>query len=272
VAGRRARGARRRLARSQHFLRSRELAADLVRAACIATDDYVVDLGAGTGRLTAELARRARCVLAVELDPSLAARLRGRWANVEVVEGDAAAVDLPEEPFRVVANLPFDRTNDLLRRLLDDPATPLTRADLIVAWGVALKRGVPWPSTFNDVVWGALYSVSIERRLPRIAFDPPPRVDAGVLVFRRRPTPLVPADAMPLYRAFVARGFRHGLDRVVSGRRMGGIAERGAAARDLDAYQWAELFLRERRATRPRRRRAGTRSARAPSRRRARRP
>jgi 23S rRNA (adenine-N6)-dimethyltransferase len=244
VSGRRARGARRRLARSQHFLRSRELAADLVRAASVSADDYVVDVGAGTGRLTAELARTARRVLAVELDPSLAARLRGRWANVEVVEGDAAAVDLPDEPFRVVANLPFDRTNDLLRRLLDDPAMPLTRADLIVAWGVALKRGVPWPSTFNDVVWGALYSVSIERRLPRIAFDPPPSVDAGVLVFRRRQTALVPAAAMPAYRAFVARGFRHGLSRLVGARRLVGIAERSATARELDAHQWAELFLR----------------------------
>jgi 23S rRNA (adenine-N6)-dimethyltransferase len=246
VPGRRARGARRRLARSQHFVRNRELAADLVRAACIAADDYVVDLGAGTGRLTAEVAGRARRVLAVELDPSLAARLQGRWANVEVVEGDAAAVDLPTEPFRVVANLPFDRTNDLLRRLLDDPATPLMRADLIVAWGVALKRGVPWPSTFNDVVWGALYGVSIERRLPRIVFEPPPSVDAGVLVFRRRPTPLVPADGIRAYRSFVARGFRHGLSRVVSRKRLGRIAERGATARELDAYQWAELFLRTR--------------------------
>ena len=255
MSGRRARGARRRLARSQHFLRNRELAADLVRAASVGTDDYVVDLGAGTGLLTAELARTARRVLAVELDPYLAAGMRGRWRNVEVVEGDATAVDLPDEPFRVVANLPFDRTNDLLRQLLDDPATPLTRADLIVAWGVALKRGVPWPSTFNDVVWGALYSVSIERRLPRVAFAPPPSVDAGVLVFRRRAMPLIPADAIPAYRAFVARGFRHGVSRVVSGRRAAGIAERGTTARELDAHEWAELFLHRQRRSRSARRR-----------------
>jgi 23S rRNA (adenine-N6)-dimethyltransferase len=247
VAGRRVRAARRRQARSQHFLRSSDLAAELVRCADVAADEYIVDLGAGTGRLTAELARIARRVLAVELDPALAARLRGRWTNVEVVEGDAAAIRLPHEPFRVVANLPFDRTNELLRLLFDDPAKPLARADLIVQWGVALKRGVPWPSTFNDVVWGALYSASIERRLPRIAFDPPPSVDAGVLVFRRRPTPLVPSAEVPAYRAFVARGFRHGLSRVVSARRVARIAERGAAARDLDAYQWAELFLHRRR-------------------------
>ena len=44
--------------------------------------DLVVDLGAGTGRLTSELARSARRVLAVELDPHLADGLRGHWTNV----------------------------------------------------------------------------------------------------------------------------------------------------------------------------------------------
>ena len=52
----------------------------------------MLDLGAGTGRLTAELASAARHVVAVELDARMAGRLSGRWPNVEVVEGDAAAV------------------------------------------------------------------------------------------------------------------------------------------------------------------------------------
>src|SRR5688500_19093807 len=103
----------------------------------------MLDLGAGSGRLTAALAQRARRVVAVELDPHWAGVLRGRWPNVDVVEGDATRVPLPSEPFRVVANVPFDRTTEILRRLLDDPRTPLVRADLVVEWGVALKRASP---------------------------------------------------------------------------------------------------------------------------------
>ena len=150
-------------------------------------------------------------MLAVELDGKRAATLRGRWPNVEVIEGDAARIRLPREPFRVVANPPFDRTTDLLRMLLDDPRTALVRADLIVEWGVAVKRGLPWPSTLNDVVWGAFYETSVERRLPRIAFEPPPAVDAGLLVFTRRATPLVPLglahDYLALPRAAFAAGY-----------------------------------------------------------------
>jgi len=182
-------------------------------------------------------------VVAVELDPHWAAHLRGRWRNVQIIEADAAALRLPWEPFRVVANLPFGRTTDLLHLLLDDPRTPLTRADLIVQWGVALKRGLPWPSTLNDVVWGAFYETSVTRRLPRIAFEPPPAVDAGVLVVRRRATPLIPLELASRYRLFAAGGFRRGLPSVVSPRALGRIAERGASARDLDVHQWAELFL-----------------------------
>ncbi len=195
--------------------------------------------------MTAELAQTAGRVLAVELDPTWAARLRGRWRNVEVIEGDAAGIQLPREPFSVVANLPFDRTTDLLHMLLDDPRTELVRADVIVEWGVAVKRGLPWPSTLNDVIWGAFYETSIARRLPRIAFDPAPAVDAGVLVFRRRAAPLIPPESAHGYRRFAARGFRGGLRSVGPTRALKGIAERGATARDLDAHQWAELFLRQ---------------------------
>lgn len=242
MAGRRATRASQPRTRSRHFLRSSALAAELVRDAGVGPGDLVVDLGAGSGRLTAALACAARRVVAVELDPHLAHRLRGRWPNVDVVQGDAALVALPAEPFRVVANLPFDRTTDLLRRLFDDPRLPLVRADLVVDWRVAWKRGVPWPSTLNGVVWGAFYEIAVARRLARDAFEPPPSVDAGVLVFRRRPEPLVAVDRAAAYRAFAAEGFRNGPRAVAPGRALNRVCRRAAAARDLDAHQWAELF------------------------------
>lgn len=232
MAGRRA-SARPSRPRSRHFLRSGSLAAAIVAGADVSSRDLVVDIGAGSGRLTAELARVARRVVAIELDPHLAARLSGRWPNVHVVAGDALAVELPDEPFRVVANIPFAHTNELLHRLLDDPRLPLVRADLIVEWGVAVKRGLPAPSSVSGILWGAFHELRVERKLPAAAFDPPPSCDAGVLVATRRARPLIAPDALPAYRRFVADAFRRG-------RRVG-----GALPRDLDAHQWAERFRRE---------------------------
>jgi 23S rRNA (adenine-N6)-dimethyltransferase len=231
VSERRVRTSRRpRRAPSQHFLR-KAVAAELVRDAAVGSSDLVLDLGAGTGRLTAELARAARRVVAVELDPRLARRLRGRWPNVDVIEADARDVALPAGPFRVVANLPFHGTNAVLRHLLDDPRAPLLRADLVVEWGVAVKRCLPWPSTVNGVVWSAWHTVRVERRLPSRAFRPPPAVDAGVLVFERRPQPLLPMELAGDYRRFVARGFR-----------LGPRAAR-AEPRLLDPHEWAARYL-----------------------------
>ena len=243
MADRRARGARRPdRARSQHFLRSSALAAEIVRDATICPDELVLDIGAGSGRLTAPLALAARQVVAVELDRRWAARLRGRWPNVEVVEADAAELPLPHEPFRVVANLPFDGTTAILRNLLDDPRVALVRADVIVEWGVAVKRGLPWPSTVNSVLWGAWYATAVARRLPRTAFDPPPSVDAGVLVIERRPHALVADESWRRYRGFVARGFRHGLAAVAPARMLRRLRLGRAQPRDLDAHAWAALF------------------------------
>jgi 23S rRNA (adenine-N6)-dimethyltransferase len=231
VAGRRA-PARPPRPRSRHFLRSGSLAAAIVAGSGVGSSDLAVDIGAGTGRLTAELARMARHVIAIELDPQLAARLRGRWPNVTVLQTDALTVALPDEPFRVVANIPFAHTNDLLHRLLDDPRLPLERADLVVEWGVAVKRGLPAPSTVNGVLWGATYELRVERKLPASAFDPPPACDAAVLVATRRARPLVEPGELPGYRRFVADAFRRG-------RRVG-----GAVPRDLDAHGWAERYSR----------------------------
>jgi 23S rRNA (adenine-N6)-dimethyltransferase len=226
--------------RSQHFIRSASLAAELVRDADIRPNDLVLDLGAGSGRLTAALIAQTERVIAVELDARLAERLRDRWPDIEVRREDAASVLLPHESFKVVANLPFDRTTAILRHLLDDPHKPLVRAELIVEWGLALKRAVPWPSTLNGVLWSAWYTCTLTRRLPRDVFAPPPRVDAGVLVFEMRECPLVPVDQWQAFRQFVASGFRHGLRRVAP-------RKVKAAPRELDAYQWAELFVARRR-------------------------
>ena len=90
-------------------------------------DYLVVELGAGGGMLTRQLARVAGRVVAVEYDPYWALRLRQRFSddgNVLVVYEDALRVQLPEEPFTVVANVPFCTTTSILHRLLDDPTSP----------------------------------------------------------------------------------------------------------------------------------------------------
>ncbi|MGN6379137.1 MAG: ribosomal RNA small subunit methyltransferase A [Gaiellales bacterium] len=205
------RGSRARHADGQHFLRPR-LAAEVVAAACITGEELVVDLGAGNGRLTEHLRGRAGHVLAVELDPVLADGLRRRFAGdqrVTVCEADLLRVALPGRPYRVVANLPFGVTTAALRRLFDDPRSPLTAADLIVQDGLARKRAALRPCTMLSLSWLPWWTLAVERRLPAHGFEPP-AVDAAVLAVRRRRPALLDPNRAGTYRSLLRRAFRHG--------------------------------------------------------------
>ena len=205
--------------RGQHFLRSSKLAAELVRAAHIQRDDLVLDLGAGGGVLTTALARRAGRVVAVEIDPALAAELERRLPGVEVLVADALRLPLPREPFKVVANLPFDGATAILRRLLD-PRVALVSADVVVDWRLACKRSAVWPSTQLSAYWGAWFELSVVRRLPPCVFAPPPPVEAGVLRVVRRSELLIPVAERRPYEVFLARGYRDGVRAVIPRREL----------------------------------------------------
>jgi 23S rRNA (adenine-N6)-dimethyltransferase len=194
---------RRRL--GQNFL-DPALAEQIVEDAKLAPGDLVIEVGAGAGALTQALARHSVRVLAVEPDPAWAHRLRERLAGnraVRVLARDFLAVDLPSEPFRVLGSLPFGRTTDILRRLLDDPTLPLVRADVIVQWEVAVKRAASPPTTLLSTAWAPWWDVQLARRIPATSFRPVPRVDAGVLSITLRKPPLLPVAMAPSYAAFL---------------------------------------------------------------------
>jgi 23S rRNA (adenine-N6)-dimethyltransferase len=165
-----------------------DAAFQLVDEAGIRARDLVVDVGAGTGTITAALVERGARVVAVELHPKRAQVLRDRFrhAPVIVVQADASDLRLPRRAFRVVANPPFGVTSALLRRLLV-PANQMLSADLVLSRHAATR----WISAgaANEHRWTSTFAVDIAHSLSRSAFVPRPTVDSVVLHIERLQRP-----------------------------------------------------------------------------------
>ena len=192
----------------QHFLKSPKVVRRLLAEARVNAEDLVLDLGAGKGSITHEAARAGARVIAVELDPRLISFLLARFVQeprVSVVGKDLRELRLPGQEFKVVANLPFHVTTNILRKLLD-PSAFLNRAALLVQRGVAIKRTRRSGNMFNALVspWFRLWEAGT---VARTAFEPFSPVDTSVLAVARRDVPLVSISERASYEELVGLGF-----------------------------------------------------------------
>lgn len=169
----------------------------IVAAAQLSPADTVIEVGPGLGVLTWELVQRAGRVIAIELDKRLAARLPAEFrhaANLQVVQGDVMRVDLRElvgdQPYKVVANLPYQITSAIIRHFLEALPAPDVLV-IMVQWEVA-ERIVARPPDMSVLAHSVqLYAAAeIVTRVPASSFVPPPKVDSAVLRLRRRPQPI----------------------------------------------------------------------------------
>jgi 16S rRNA (adenine1518-N6/adenine1519-N6)-dimethyltransferase len=196
----------------QHFLARPEIAERIVEAARIGADDTVLEVGPGDGALTRPLARRARRVVAVEIDPLRAGRLAEELggASVRILQGDVmhrTFGDWLREAGHdgdavLVANLPYNAATRILTAALEEPAT-IRRAIATVQSEVA-DRFLARP---GEEAYGFLSVRTAARATGRRLFDlapaafrPRPKVHSTVLELTPRP-PDALADEESLRRA-----------------------------------------------------------------------
>ena len=197
---------------SQSFLEDERVAAAIVRAANLTSETDVLEVGPGLGVLTRLLTRKARRVVAVELDAQLAEELAG--PNMKVVNADILKVDPADyfdAPYAVVANLPYHITSPALRHLLRCGPPFAERLVVMIQREVAERiTAQPGEMSALAVAMQAQARASIVRRVPAEAFYPRPKVDSAVVVLE----PLgdaeraVPRHELQAFTALVQAGFK----------------------------------------------------------------
>ncbi len=197
------------LALAQNFLRDSRTVRSLLEVSGIGLSDTVYEIGPGRGIITAELARTASKVIAIEEDPALVCSLRARFEdapNVEIVAGDFLDYRLADGAFKVVGNIPFNRTADLMRKILFGWPVPL-EAYLVMQKEAAEKFSGCGKETQFSVLAKPRFELEIIRKMRRTDFVPVPKVESVLLRVRKRPSALIAEEDMVLYQKFVRYGF-----------------------------------------------------------------
>lgn len=224
----------------QNFLCDPQAAQRIVAALGDISGRTVVEIGPGRGAITEALAAKAGHLIAVELDPELAAALRGHFsrervtvAEQDVLEFDfAAAAAAAGTRLQVVGNLPYYITSPILLKLAASHAA-LDSAVLMVQREVA-DRVTAAPGSRD---YGVL-SVAVQMHgpvvplftLPPAAFSPPPAVHSTVFRWRFAPRFAelgVEADG---FLRFVRQAFAQKRKTLANNLRAAGVAPEGAAA------------------------------------------
>jgi 16S rRNA (adenine1518-N6/adenine1519-N6)-dimethyltransferase len=172
----------------QNFLRNRGAVEKIVAAVDAAPDEIVVEIGPGEGVLTEKLVALPNRVIAVEIDPDLAARLRAKFGDrLELRHEDAVDAQYPATPYRAVGNLPYNVATPILRRAIADPHC--RRAVFMLQKEVA-DRIVAKPGTeaygYLTLYVQAYAEARVLMTLEPKSFHPPPKVRSAVVVLDPR--------------------------------------------------------------------------------------
>ncbi len=196
----------------QNFVVDANTVRRIARAAALDPADVVLEVGPGLGSLTLALLDAAAAVVAVEVDPALAAALTatvaerrpGAAGRLRVLARDAltlTALDDPQ-PTALVANLPYNVAVPVLLTALE--RFPTLRHGLVMVQAEVAERLAAGP---GEPAYGvpsvkAAWWASVRRAggVPRAVFWPVPNVDSGLVAFERREPPASTAGRQAVFR------------------------------------------------------------------------
>ena len=175
----------------QNFLMHARIAERIALAANLSPDTVVFEIGPGTGKLTRELLKLAKRVIALEADYELFLKLQTEFAQeisqhrLELVHGDIRTFDINTLPkgYALVANIPYYLTGEIFRMFLESENQP-SAMTLLVQKEVAERIARSKKESILSLSVKVYGTPKREFVVPRGAFVPAPKVDSAVLTIR----------------------------------------------------------------------------------------
>lgn len=174
----------------QHWLNDPTSLEAMLAAVDVVNTDTILEIGPGLGSLTRYLTAAAKQVIAVEFDPFLANGLAARApaANLQVVQANILEFDFrtAPAPYKIVANIPYYLTSNLIR-VISETANPPDKAAILIQKEVAERVcAQPGAMSLLSVTAQFYWEASLGPVVAAHLFTPPPKVDSQILILNRR--------------------------------------------------------------------------------------
>lgn len=192
----------------QHFLRDENIAQKIADSLSLKNYDNVLEIGPGMGVLTKYLLDKKVTTYVIEIDKESVAYLKSNFLNLanRVIEEDFLKYDLKsvfkDQPFAIIGNYPYNISSQIVFKTLE-------MRDLIpefsgmfqkeVAQRICEKKGSKSYGILSVLVQ-AFYDAEYLFTVPPHVFNPPPKVDSGVLILKRKPNYKLACDEKLFFR------------------------------------------------------------------------
>lgn len=194
---------------SQNFLRSPKIALVLAGHTNIRKNNFVLDIGAGSGVFTYALSKKASQVLAIESDRHTFSKLKRNSENldnVEILNADFLKFNLLKLPkdYKICSNIPFHLSSPIISKILHTDNQPKS-AYLILQKQFA-KKLISSDSHFTSALGAKIFpffETRIRKPLRKTDFTPPPAVDTVFFEMKRRQSSLIPKHSLIYFEDFI---------------------------------------------------------------------
>ena len=174
----------------QNYLTDKNIVLKMIDCLDIDKSDSVLEIGPGKGFITNELYGICDYIAGVEIDSRVIDELRNKFPRMKIIEGDFIKLDIKEIeipiPIKVIGNIPFNQTGNILFKLIDNLDT-VSEAVLIIPFDIA-KRIVADIRTKEygilSVVLKYFSEVELISRLSKNVFYPRPNIEGGIINLR----------------------------------------------------------------------------------------
>jgi len=194
---------------SQNFIKDQFVVKELLNASSINSSDLVVEIGPGRGIITKQLISKAKEVIAIkkndELYQGLLEKL-GQDPKLKLINKDFLTWNLPDKPYKVFSNIPFNITAEIIDKLLKSENRP-TEIYFILQTEAAEKYLGGEIETQSSILAKVFYDIEILGQIDRTAFTPKPQINISFIKFILKDQNKIDSDIYQQFRDFVIFGF-----------------------------------------------------------------